>query len=124
MDISQAIVGATTGKKARYYWGAGYIYYADITLDNTKYDRHHAEGFIGVEYPLNDRLALQLALMGSSPLIKQIKEFPGYAFYVDTGISYRLSKNETLQVTLRENPAHQDSTADFTVLVGFTQLKW
>lgn len=124
VDLAGALVGATVHGRARYYWGAGYIYYGDVTLDGLTYDRHHGEGFLGVEYLLNDRWALQVAFIGASPLTKQVKEFPGYSFYIDTGVTYRLTQNETLQLLLRENPAHQDSTADFTVMVGFTQLKW
>ncbi len=122
IDLMVGLVGSKAISQFYIYWGAAYIFFGDTEIKNITYETNHFEGFVGAEYPLNDKLSLNAALYAASPLIESIEGFPRYATYLDTGLKYKLSENSIFEFLLRENPTPSGSTADFSLLFGIEHI--
>lgn len=65
-----------------------------------------------------DRFALVFGVLVESKLVDNIRRFPNYQVYLDSGVRYALSSSSTLELTVRENPTPDDGTTDFSTLVA------
>lgn len=76
------------------------------------------EAFLSSSYPLTDKLYFAVQIMFHSALSENIKYFPDYGTYLDTGFRYVFSDSISLDLILRENPAPRRGTTDVTFSLG------
>lgn len=120
VDIGVGLVGTGRAGDLRGYWGASYFYYSDPHTDDLTFERHHGAAFLHGEYPVTANISLLVGTLLTTGLLEDVKRFPDYAIYLDTGFRWNLAAAYSLEFLLRENPAPRDGTVDVTGLLAFT----
>lgn len=104
------------------YSGLGYTFIGDQETENLHFNRHRISGFTHFEARVWKKISFLVGLHASSSLIKDVRRFPNYQLYLDTGGKIELSDSLMLELLVRENPDPAEGTADVTFLVGISML--
>jgi len=120
LDISTGILGSKRWGKSVAYLGLAHLYYSDTKVDGVRFERHHLQGFLGLEYLIHRSVALYLGLYGSSRILR-VADHPAYALYLDMGGKIRIADDSYLELLLRENPAPGEGTSDVTFYAGLVR---
>ncbi len=102
------------------YSGLSYTYLSNTQYEEIRYRKHRTEGFLSLEAAFRVMSGF-LQLTAASSLIDNIERFPDYQVYFDSGFAISLGSFCDVQFLIRENPAPDHGTADFTVFVGLVK---
>ena len=105
--------------------GAVYLYsgffsswYQNKVYNDISYEAFRYGADIGVECPITKTYSLLFNISGSSNYTSDIVNFPKYQIYADMGLKYDLSVSSQLEILIRENPAPDTGSSDFSFLLG------
>ena len=102
------------------YAGGQYSYLTDTALEDFRYNRHQGISLLGAEWKLAG-VSAYVGLLGNFGLVENIRQLETYQLYLDTGVRIDVAKHWEVVLNLRENPAPEDGSADFTVFAGINR---
>jgi len=120
LDLSTGILGSKRWGNSVAYLGLAHLYYSDTNVGGVRFERHHLEGFLGLEYLVHRSVALYLGLYGSNRVLR-VADHPSYALYLDMGGKIKIADDSYLELLLRENPAPGEGTSDVTLYAGLVR---
>ena len=118
LDFIAGLIGSYNYSRFSFYWGGAYSLFLDDEIAGVNFEKHHAEGFLSIEYRILDSLAFVLSTYAHSNLIDNLDEHSSFGIYNDFAFIYRATEAMLLELLLRENPGGGDGTSDVTFGLG------
>ena len=100
------------------YGSVGYSYASDSSEHGFGFEQNRFAGAVSLEWEWCDSSSLILGVTVLNQLLDNVRHFPNYQIYLDTGIVFDISAHSTLELVLRENPAPDQGTADVSLMLG------
>lgn len=99
------------------YGGSSIVLFTDIEQSGISYARTHFEGFFDAEYDFHPDFALLAGTYLQQTPFKNIDENNNLVIYLDTGLTYAVTRSCALDILVRENPFGR-LTTDITFVLG------